>query len=250
MTGAARIFLAMWLGILAPALPANAQAEDQATPDTVIADVKALLKPLTSASDVLWSATSGDMVSLGLTIPNLQAGPTGVVLAAKTLRDALWLNANGPVTVQPSMNGVTLGARLQIAGSPTATLWRLRADSNTIEVLMFLPQIALANLTSEEISSAPARQTPSANAPAAEPALTNQPCTLLTALSARIASGDKPRLTSYTYRTGDGIEFTTVEDGDAALIDQTTRVVDSRGFFQFGAARKALNEALASSGCQ
>jgi len=254
MIGPARIFLALWLGVevgmVLSGPPVEAQAKDQVVPNVVIADVLARLAPLSDSSDVLWSEIGGDMISLGVTIPALPADGDGVAALAVTLRDALWSGALGAVSVQPVINGVTLGARLQIAGSPVATLWTLRANSNSLVVLLLLPKDALAGLSAAKASGEPAPEEAPQNLPLAAAPRLAWSCTNLTALSMRIASGEKPRLTLYSYRTEDGGEFTTLEAGDPALANQTTRVVDSQGFFQFADARKALKKMLAASKCE
>jgi len=251
MIGPVRLLLGMWLGILVSLLPSGAQSSDQTVPNVVSVDVLALLAPVAGTSRVLWSAVSNNMISLGVALPALPADGDRLAELAQTLRNALWSRAIGAVSIRPTIGGVTLGARLQIAGNPVATLWTLRARSNTIDVLLLLPQEGLASLPTPHATGAkPARSdAPRPALPAVAPP-GKRICALLSNLSARIASGEKPRLTQYFYRTNGGAEFTTLEAGEPAMTDPTTRVVDSQGFFQFADARRALAKILTSSKCQ
>ncbi len=245
----ARWLVAFWLVVASLTLPGSAQSQEPVVPRALMAEVGALLEPMTGASTVIWSTANADVVSLGMSIPVVPNDADSTIALAQTLRAALWPRANGPVSVQAVMNGVTLGARLRIANFPASTFWTLRTGTNIVEVLVFLPPDALASLT-VDVPSSSAKTPPSAPKVEVEVTLASRRCALMTGLSTRIASGEKPRLTQYIYRTSNGVEFTTLEAGDPALVDQATRVVDSQGFFQFGTARKALTKIMASSGCQ
>jgi len=156
MIGWMQIFLSLWLVLQLAGAPAAAQTSDQALPNAVVAEVLTLLAPMAvDAPDLLWAEGGQDVLTLGIKISVLPPDSNGVGSLAKTLRDALWLRAVGPVSVQGVMGGVTLGVRVPIGGSAVASFWTVRAGSETLVVLLMLPEELLVGLSAEEPSNEP-----------------------------------------------------------------------------------------------